>query len=482
MIDPMHRETSNSSNQPYEDDHYLLEMLFRTMPEPVFYRDRDLRLKRCTDSFCAFLDRSREQILGRTIAELGSGNFATALREIDSGLCGESGSGGSRQFRLDMNGFERTYLVETNIVQDGAHGFSGIVGMIHDISPKIESQRRNDRLMRLKDAILAINSEILEVHEMDRFFVIILEKVLDAIDHADVGCVFLLDDDGMLRIAAVSGYSKDESRDFRIKVEDTFQWKKSKSEVSETLIINDLQDFMKANDMPDTILKDMEGHTIRSTMSAPLVIDGRFYGLINLDSTQNNVFDDTDRSLMECVRSQVPLAINMFKSYERTSYESEHDKLTGLFNRRYFENIFVMIQSKASRYDERFSLVMFDLNNLKKINDSLGHLAGDAMILHFADAVKGWFRSSDIFARFGGDEFIAIIFHVDGEQCIERLETWRDSLMGKPLTFKDARLNCSFSYGVATFKQDATEYDDLIAIADECMYADKVAVKARLPD
>jgi diguanylate cyclase (GGDEF)-like protein len=182
---------------------------------------------------------------------------------------------------------------------------------------------------------------------------------------------------------------------------------------------------------------------------------------------------------MECVRSQVPIAISMFKSYERTSYESEHDKLTGLYNRRYFEAIFSMIKNKALRYADRFTLVLFDINYLKRVNDSLGHLAGDALLLHFATEMKAWFRSSDIFARFGGDEFIALMFHADGEGGMERLEEQRRLLSERPVQFKGEILTCSFGYGIAVFNEDGTEYDDMVAVADKRMYADKAEFKER---
>ena len=129
--------------------------------------------------------------------------------------------------------------------------------------------------------------------------------------------MLLLAEDGSLRIAASCGYSQADVKKFRVRIEDTFQWKKAKGYSDETLIINHLREFMRENDISAEILKDERGFEIRSTMSAPLLVEGKFYGLINLDSRENDVFDDTDRSLIEYIRSQVPIAIGMFRSYER---------------------------------------------------------------------------------------------------------------------------------------------------------------------
>lgn len=178
-------------------------------------------------------------------------------------------------------------------------------------------RREVERLMRVKDAILAINASLLEMKDSAQLFDLILEKVLSAVEHATVGCVLLLGDDGMLRIASARGYPAEELPDFRVRLEDTFQWKKSGGDLNGTLIINDLQGFMRVLDIPSDILKDSEGQEIKSTMSTPLVVDGAFLGLLNLDSREDNVFDEVDRILVEFIRSQIPIVIKMFKSHER---------------------------------------------------------------------------------------------------------------------------------------------------------------------
>ena len=461
------------------EDRKILETIFRTIPNPVFYRDRDRRIRRCNERFRLFLDLPEERILGRTIAQLRTDTTAAAFAEVDAALASGGETRASATFALPSDGFERTFLLNVAAIDDGRGGIGGSSGTISDLSAQAESERKIAQLMRLKDAILEINNSILQAADLDRFFDIILEKVLAAIDHADVGCILLVGEDRMLRIAAVSGYSRSETKDFRVRVEDTFQWKESDSEPGETLIINDLQDFMRTRGMPDTLLKNTKGETIRSSMSAPITIGGVFYGLFNLDSSRNNVFDETDHALMEYLRSQIPIAIGMFKSVERTVFESEHDKLTGLFNRRYFESIFSVIRSKAVRYGDRFSLALFDLNGLKKVNDTLGHLAGDELIRHFAREMKERFRASDILARFGGDEFIAILFQGEEEGLSARLDEQRRLMLAQSVPFEGVALTCGFSFGIARFGADGIEYDELVAVADRRMYEDKAALKAR---
>lgn len=169
--------------------------------------------------------------------------------------------------------------------------------------------------MKVKDAILAVNASLLGAKDITELFDLILRTVLPAIDHANVACVLMLGPDGMLRIISSYGYPENQLPDFRVRLEDTFQWKKSGGQLDETLIINDLQRFMRELGINTDILKDDDGFDIRSTMSTPLIVDGNFLGLLNLDSRNDNVFDEVDRILVEVIRSQIPIAIKMFKNF-----------------------------------------------------------------------------------------------------------------------------------------------------------------------
>ncbi len=176
---------------------------------------------------------------------------------------------------------------------------------------------QRERLIKVKDAIQSINASLLESASLEQLFGLILRSVLPAIEHANVACVLALGDDGKLRIVASIGYAAEDIAGFRVRLEDTFQWKKSHGRLSDTLIINDLPGFMRELGIPSDIPSDSEGQSIKSTMSTPLIVEGEFIGLLNLDSRNDNVFDEIDRTLVEVIRSQVPIAIRMFKSFER---------------------------------------------------------------------------------------------------------------------------------------------------------------------
>ena len=187
--------------------------------------------------------------------------------------------------------------------------------------------------------------------------------------------------------------------------------------LDKAVIINDIQ---KLNfDKYDKILENIVRIKVESSISTPILLDNRLYGLINIDSTQNNAFDESDLEVMEYLKKQIELGIAKYALYEETVYLSRYDKLTNVYNRRYFEELFNTVFLRAKNYNENFSVVIFDINGLKFINDTYGHLAGDELIKIFASGLSSKIKISDIFARFGGDEFIAVFLGNDLQIIIQ---------------------------------------------------------------
>jgi len=123
--------------------------------------------------------------------------------------------------------------------------------------------------------------------------------------------------------------------------------------------------------------------------------------------------------------------------------------------------------------NQKMSLVMMDIDGMKQINDSYGHLAGDSVLKAFGRSVLEKIRDCDIIGRFGGDEFIAI-FQGSGEKMITaKMEEIRELLEHETVNHANAQLHLNFSFGVSEYPKDGQEIEDLVTIADEEMYADK---------
>jgi diguanylate cyclase (GGDEF)-like protein len=141
--------------------------------------------------------------------------------------------------------------------------------------------------------------------------------------------------------------------------------------------------------------------------------------------------------------------------------------------------MFDLYFDKALRYNEEFQLAIFDLNGLKIVNDTYGHLAGDVYIKTFTNNLKNNVRSSDILARYGGDEFIAVFWGTNSKKLSVKLEELYKTLKNTPFISEGNEIACSFSYGIVSFPQEAQSYNQLVKVADDRMYKYKKKIKKK---
>jgi diguanylate cyclase (GGDEF)-like protein len=199
--------------------------------------------------------------------------------------------------------------------------------------------------------------------------------------------------------------------------------------------------------------------------------------MMSIDSNSDQAFGPDDFVVMTFIRNNVQTLIsNQLTFLERTS-QALTDNMTGLYNRHFLVEHFNTILERSKRYEEPFSVVVFDLDGLKVINDRFGHLVGDTMIKTFAKSLQHNTRRSDILARYGGDEFLAIYLMADEAELKVKF-----SHLDRIMTIKDPEnkvfeQHFDFSYGIATYPQDGATYAELIDVADSRMYEMKMLHK-----
>lgn len=146
------------------------------------------------------------------------------------------------------------------------------------------------------------------------------------------------------------------------------------------------------------------------------------------------------------------------------------DELTGIYNRRYFEEALTKEIQRASRHDGTCSLLFIDIDDFKKVNDTHGHCVGDEVLREFAAVLAGTIRAVDVAARFGGEEFAVLMPETNRKGAIILAERLLDRIREHRFA-KDLRI--SFSGGIATFPEDGTTTECLIKKADEGLYGAK---------
>jgi diguanylate cyclase (GGDEF)-like protein len=157
---------------------------------------------------------------------------------------------------------------------------------------------------------------------------------------------------------------------------------------------------------------------------------------------------------------------------------ADQDGLVPVFNRRAFVRELGRMQAFAERYDQASSLVYFDANGLKAINDTHGHAAGDALLAHIARLLVQNVRDTDIVGRLGGDEFGVILVYTDKIQADEKAQMLASVVQDTPLDWRGVSIRASVAWGVYTFR-GGDDIGRLLESADREMYERKRA--ARLP-
>jgi diguanylate cyclase (GGDEF)-like protein len=210
---------------------------------------------------------------------------------------------------------------------------------------------------------------------------------------------------------------------------------------------------------------------IRSGLIVPLILRERVLGALFLqDCSEPRAWSIDDISLIGSLADQVSVAIENAELHQEKERQAVTDGLTGMANRRSFNNTFSREFERAKRYEQCLSLVMIDLDFLKVINDSFGHQVGDEAIKEIGRMLKQSSRTIDLAARYGGEEFCLLLPNTDitmAEQLAERLRK----------VIEDVHIegpgHISASLGVATYPTHAGDADTLFKKADDALYEAK---------
>lgn len=162
---------------------------------------------------------------------------------------------------------------------------------------------------------------------------------------------------------------------------------------------------------------------------------------------------------------------------ENVIRDTIHDKLTGLFNRNYFDQTYQQQTSFAKRYKEDFSILFLDLDDFKVINDTHGHLAGDRVLQEVGRVILNEKRDSDIAARYGGEEFILLMNRTDNVSAFVCAERLRKRVEKLSLKHNGKRFRVTISGGIASYPYNTRSPEKLLRLADSAVYLSKGAGK-----
>jgi diguanylate cyclase len=180
-------------------------------------------------------------------------------------------------------------------------------------------------------------------------------------------------------------------------------------------------------------------------------------------------------AILICFCILIIICIQLKKTNKILKRQTYYDMLTGLPNRALFYELLQKVLGIATRSNSPVAIIFFDINNFKKINDIYGHCVGDSLLQHFGIKVCSVIRKCDVFARIGGDEFIAFFYNVNLEHCCKVILPKLLKTFNKTLKIKKWKITISVSFGISVFPQDGNDIEELIHKADIAMYKMKKA-------
>jgi len=149
------------------------------------------------------------------------------------------------------------------------------------------------------------------------------------------------------------------------------------------------------------------------------------------------------------------------------------DSLTGLYNRRYLDDMLERELPRAQRHGYPVSIVLVDIDNFKSLNDTCGHQAGDAFLRALAAMLNDGVRAGDVVCRWGGEEFVLVLPNMSLEDARQRAESWRETIGGMRVRFGEFELKSTVSMGIAAYPGNGLAPAELLRAADEALYRAK---------
>lgn len=214
----------------------------------------------------------------------------------------------------------------------------------------------------------------------------------------------------------------------------------------------------------------------RSWLGIPLLVYDEVVGVLCVQTMEAEAYSQDDQRVLTTIADQAAVALENARLYELATV----DGLTGLFVRRYFDNRLLEEWERSARYETPLAVALFDLDKFKTLNDTYGHLIGDEVLRQAAAVVRENMRSFDIAARYGGEEF-AFIFprtdEADAEVVAQRI---RSDLEANPVQTPAGPITVTASIGLAVAKELGGNPLDLVAAADEALYAAKAQGRNRV--
>ncbi|MES2194659.1 MAG: GAF domain-containing protein [Pseudomonadota bacterium] len=343
---------------------------------------------------------------------------------------------------------------------------------------KAKAEQQKERLTRMFAALSETNEAIMRAKTREEMFELVCAAAVLGGKFTSTTIALVEPGNEFLRIAASKGQNQERVRSTRFSISAAHPEGRGLTGTAfRTRAPCIMNDFL-TNERTAHWHKLAKGGGTRSGAGFPLLKkDGASAGVLLFLAGEEDVFTDDLVELLARLAENISFALDNFdradektKADERIEYLASHDSLTRLPNREMFNELLRHAIEAARRYQRRFALLFIDLDRFKVINDSLGHDAGDMLLVEIASRLRGALRSSDVVARLGGDEFVVILEQTSERDDIEGIARELLAVLGEPLQLSGHECHTTASIGIAMYPSDGDDVQTLTKNADMAMY------------
>ncbi|WP_213773158.1 EAL domain-containing protein [Bradyrhizobium sp. dw_78] len=391
-------------------------------------------------------------------------------------------SGGRSQGVLIFNSTERdTFTPELiELLQRLAENVSFALGSFDRMDEKTRIEEQKERLTRMFAALSTTNEAIMRAKSRSELFELVCEAAANGGKFTSTSIGLVQDGNDFLNIVATAGPTAERARNGRLSVKEDCPEGSGISGIAfrtrQPCISND---FLA--DPRGAFFHESNRQNGTSAVAAfPLFNRGQAVGILLFCAAEKDAFTPTAVDLLQRIADNISFALDNFdradekaRADERIEYLASHDSLTGLPNREKFNALLQTAMQAAQHRELRFAMLFIDLDRFKVINDSLGHEAGDRLLVETARRLRQTLRPGDIVARLGGDEFVVILEHSAALREIEEISGRLLWAVSQPVRLSGHECHATASIGIAMFPEHGSDVHTLTKNADMAMYLAK---------
>ena len=348
-----------------------------------------------------------------------------------------------------------------------------------------ETRRRadelaRDRVSRMLAALGATNEAVMRATTRAQLFEMVCEAAVLGGNFASTTILLTIPGSEFLTVEATAGPDAGRAKGVRLSVDASrpdgrglsgFAFRSKQPCVSNDYLADPKFDHLHH--------RAREGR-VQSGAALPLLKQGEAIGVLLFLSRELGAFTPELVTLLQRMADNISFALENFdralekkQAEDRMEYLATHDGLTGLPNRTMFNHLLNASIRVGRRYERPFALMFIDLDGFKDVNDTLGHAAGDAVLVEVGDRLRACLRDSDVVARLGGDEFVVILNEVAESHRVAKVAGTLIASLRKPMLFSEQECAVTASVGIALFPADGADEETLIKHADIAMYLAK---------